>query len=275
MLHRFAILVAFATFIMIVAGGMVTSTDSGLSVPDWPLSYESLFPKMAGGVLYEHTHRLIGFLVGFLTLSLAGILWKKEPRRGLRRLSFWAAGIVILQGVLGGMTVLLKLPPAISILHACLAQAFFCLTVSLVLFTSPAYANGKREMEDGRWERLQKISVITFSLIFAQLILGAILRHTGKVLAGHLIGAAAIFASIFILNHEIRRAHSNEPILEKTGNILLALLGLQILAGLIMFLGGKYPILETVHVALGALTLASSLVIALQSFQPALIHKNA
>lgn len=271
MLHRFAILVAFATFIMIVAGGMVTSTDSGLSVPDWPLSYGSLFPKMTGGVLYEHTHRMIGVVVGVMTLFFSLWLYKAERRRWVRRLSFLAAGIVILQGILGGITVLLKLPPVISILHACLAQAFFCLTVSLVCFTSPSYQ--KRTGESSA--PLQKISILTFSLIFLQLILGAILRHTGKALAGHLIGAAAIFASVFMLTHEIHQARSNDPILQKAGKILPTLLGLQIILGLAMFLGGGHPIMETGHVALGALMLASSLVISLQSFHPALAEERA
>lgn len=268
--HQFSILLAFATFIMIVAGGMVTSTGSGLSVPDWPLSYGSLFPKMTGGVLYEHTHRMIGVLVGCMTLFFSLWLYKAEPRIWVRRLSFLAAGIVILQGVLGGMTVLLKLPPVISILHACLAQAFFCLIVSLVYLTSPAERMGIEATA-----RLKKISIFTFALLFLQLILGATLRHTGKILVGHLAGAVLIFASIFMLHNEIHRTHSDEPVLQRTVKILFALLGLQILAGLAMFLGGKYPILETSHVALGALMLASSLVITLQSFQPILAEGRA
>src|SRR5215467_14310860 len=120
---------------------MVTSTNSGLSVPDWPTSYGYSmysFPlsRMVGGIFYEHGHRLIASTVGFLTIGLALLLWKIEPRRWVRRLGFIALGVVILQGVLGGLTVIFLLPDAISISHAGLAQLFFCIVISLTLFTS-------------------------------------------------------------------------------------------------------------------------------------------
>src|ERR1700736_5158920 len=111
MLHRFATLVAACTALLVLAGSLVTSTGSGLAVPDWPTSYGwnmFTFPpsKWVGGILYEHGHRLIASTVGFFTIVLAIWLWRAEPRRWMRRLGLAALGAVILQGLLGGLTVL-------------------------------------------------------------------------------------------------------------------------------------------------------------------------
>ncbi len=136
---------ACATLLLIVAGGLVTSTESGLSVPDWPTTYGSnmwTFPisKWVGGIRFEHAHRLIASFVGFLTVVLAFLLWRFEPRRWVRRLGYGALAAVVAQGVLGGMTVLFLLPTWISVAHACLAQLFFCLTVAIAVVTSPRWA---------------------------------------------------------------------------------------------------------------------------------------
>jgi len=142
LLHVYAALVAVSTAILIFAGGLVTSTGSGLSVPDWPTTYGWFmftFPldKMVGGIRFEHTHRLIASTVGFLILVLAVWLHLAEPRRWVRRLGYVALGAVITQGILGGITVLWYLPDPISIAHASLAQLVFCLTISIALTTSP------------------------------------------------------------------------------------------------------------------------------------------
>jgi cytochrome c oxidase assembly protein subunit 15 len=127
--HRFAVATAVATFVLLVAGALVTSNDAGLSVPDWPLSHGSLMPEMVGGVFYEHSHRLIAATVAILTLILAIWLSRAERRPQVRRLGWTAVGMVLAQALLGGVTVLLYLPVAISVLHACLAQLFFCTVV--------------------------------------------------------------------------------------------------------------------------------------------------
>src|SRR6478672_12669188 len=163
--HRYAKLVAFCTLLLITAGGMVTSTGSGLSVPDWPTTYGwnmFTFPmsKWVGGIRYEHSHRLIASTVGFLTIVLAVWTWRVEPRAWVRKLGFAALGAVILQGVLGGLTVLYFLPPAISISHAGLAQLFFCLTVSIALFTSPGWRVPPRPLLDDRGLR-RRLVILT------------------------------------------------------------------------------------------------------------------
>ena len=144
LLHLFALLVAASTALLIFAGGLVTSTGSGLSVPDWPTTYGWFmltFPleKMVGGIFYEHSHRLIASGVGALIVVLAIWLWKSEPRAWVRRLGYVALAAVVTQGILGGITVLWFLPDAVSIAHAGLAQLVFCLTVSIALVTSPGW----------------------------------------------------------------------------------------------------------------------------------------
>ena len=147
MLHRFAQFVAGCTVLLVLAGSLVTSTGSGLAVPDWPTTYGwnmFTFPpsKWVGGIFYEHGHRLIASTVGFLTIILAVWLWLREPRRWMRWLGVGALGAVIAQGVLGGLTVLFFLPAAISTAHAGLAEIFFCLAVAIALFTSPRWIEG-------------------------------------------------------------------------------------------------------------------------------------
>src|SRR5512135_3097391 len=138
-LHRFAVFTACCTFLLVIAGGLVTSTGSGLSVPDWPLSYGRLMPPMVGGIFYEHGHRMVATTVGILTVILAVWLARREPRAWVRRLGYGAVAAVVAQGVLGGLTVLFLLPTAVSVAHACLAQTFLCIAVTLAVVTSPRW----------------------------------------------------------------------------------------------------------------------------------------
>lgn len=211
MLHYFTRLVAFSTAVLIFAGGLVTSTGSGLSVPDWPNTYGWFmltFPleKMVGGIFYEHSHRLIATTVGFLILVLAFWLGRVEPRAWVRRLGYIALAAVIVQGLLGGITVLWYLPEPVSITHASLAQVVFCLTTAIALFTSSgwkrAYGMGRAEAagstgasaalprrdpsattggDDDRL--LQRVALVTTAAIYVQIVVGATMRHLGAGLA--------------------------------------------------------------------------------------------
>jgi cytochrome c oxidase assembly protein subunit 15 len=182
-LHRYAVLTAVSTLLLIVAGGLVTSTGSGLAVPDWPLAYGMVFPPMVGGIFYEHGHRMIATFVGALTVGLALWLWRCEGRRWLRNLGLVALGAVIVQGLLGGMTVLFLLPPAVSIAHACLAQTFLCLTVGIATFTSKGWRVGAEPISEGDRIPLRSLCLLTTASVYMQLILGALVRHTGSGLA--------------------------------------------------------------------------------------------
>ncbi len=182
-LHRFALGTACCTFVLIVAGGMVTSTGSGLAVPDWPLSYGQVMPPMVGGIFYEHGHRMIASFVGFLTVILAFWVWKKDPRRWMRVLGFAALFAVIVQGILGGLTVLYLLPTAVSVSHAALAQSFFCLTALIALFTSKWWFETNPILTEPTTRRFFQSCIFLVLAVFLQLVLGAVMRHTGSGLA--------------------------------------------------------------------------------------------
>jgi cytochrome c oxidase assembly protein subunit 15 len=187
--HRFALLTASATFLLIIAGGLVTSTGSGLSVPDWPTTYGHFmfaFPldQMVGGIVFEHTHRMIASVVGFLTVILAIWIWKRDDRAWVKKLGLAAVFLVVAQGVLGGLTVLLLLPPAVSVAHAALAQSFFAVVASLALFTSSWW----RSLEQHPGPALKsagavRLTVVTAAAVFIQLLIGALMRHTDSGLA--------------------------------------------------------------------------------------------
>lgn len=181
-LRRFSKLTCFSTLFLIFAGGMVTSTGSGLAVPDWPLSYGTLFPPMVGGIFYEHGHRMVATTVGFLVLCLTIWLGIKEKRRWVRHLGIAALGAVVLQGILGGLTVLFLLPTPISVTHAVLAQTFFVITIVIAYSLSLE----RQDREAGNTPThpgLLRMIFVLGVLIYVQLILGALMRHTGSGLA--------------------------------------------------------------------------------------------
>ena len=197
-LHRFAVLTALATLALLGVGGLVTSHGVGMAVPDWPNTYGYnmfLFPpsKWVGGIFYEHSHRLVASGVGLLTTILAGWLWFAESRRWLRWLGVTAFFGVVLQGVLGGLRVVL-FKDQIGIFHAALAQLFFALVCALALFTSRwclQHQSPTRQGANAVSERagseigapLRQLFLVTTILIFLQLILGATMRHQHAGLA--------------------------------------------------------------------------------------------
>jgi len=181
-LRVFSKIVCLGTFFLIFVGGLVKSTESGLAVPDWPLSYGTLFPPMVGGVFYEHGHRMVAAVIGFLMLCLTISLGYIEKRRWVKRLGFAALGMVILQGILGGITVLFFLPTPVSIAHGLLAQTFFILTVILA-YTQSLERYHRTPHKEIESPRILCINFIFVMLIYLQLFLGALMRHTGSGLA--------------------------------------------------------------------------------------------
>src|SRR5216110_1993177 len=178
-LHRFSLLVALATFFLIIAGANVTSHDAGLATSDWPLSNGQVFPKMVGNLFWEHGHRMVATVVGMLTIVLAIYVQVRAPRHWMQRVGWAALGAVIAQGLLGGLTVKLNLPLAVSGAHATLAQLFFLITVSLAVFTSQGWLNHQPltiEHDDGA--SLRSMCVASLAVILTQFVLGATLRHS-------------------------------------------------------------------------------------------------
>ena len=172
-----------STLLLLGAGALVTSTGSSLAVPDWPLAYGQFFPPMVGGILYEHGHRMIASLVGLISIILAVVLFLGDHRLWVRWMGLGALALVIVQGVLGGITVLLLLPKAVSVSHALVAQLFFLLTVVLAQITAPGWESHLHGQWTGHRPRVAIWAIVTLVLLYATLLIGAIVRHTGAGLA--------------------------------------------------------------------------------------------
>ena len=183
-LHRLALLTAVATFPLIFMGGLVTSHGAGMSVPDWPNSYGYnmfTFPpsQWVGGIFYEHTHRLMGTVVGMLSIALAVTAWRIEPRKWARWLCYGVLGAVIFQGMLGGLRVVL-VELDLAVVHACFAQAFFCVAAAACVVTSRWWIEAPDLSQSEAFlsgRRLIAACVVALVAIYAQLIVGAMMRH--------------------------------------------------------------------------------------------------
>ena len=171
---------AGSTLVLIFVGSLVTSTGSGLAVPDWPLSYGTLFPPLVGGILYEHSHRMVAAAVGLLVVAQALVFTWREPRRWLRVLAWTAVGAIVAQGTLGGLTVLFLLPTPISVTHAVLAQSLFLLLLGI------AYAQSREWRQRSAQPPAPGVRAtvaLVPAVVFLQLLLGALMRHTDSGLA--------------------------------------------------------------------------------------------
>jgi cytochrome c oxidase assembly protein subunit 15 len=295
MRHAFAAVVAASTAVLIFAGGLVTSTESGLSVPDWPTTYGySMFTfplsKMVGGIRYEHSHRLIASTVGFLIVVLAIWLWRSEPRAWVRRLAYIALAAVITQGILGGITVLWYLPDPISIAHASLAQIVFSLTMTIAVVTSPGWMRAYSDRGAAPDDRaLQRIAIVTAAVVYMQIIVGATMRHTGAGLAipdfplafgqlippqwdekiaihfAHRVGALLATACVIATTAHVFYHHRRRTELVRPAMLLLALVAAQITLGAFTVLTRKDVLINSLHVVTGGCVLATTVVLALRA----------
>ena len=280
--HRFAVFAASVTFLLIIAGALVTSNDAGLSVPDWPTSFGSLYkiPHLVGGVKFEHTHRMIAQFVGFLSIVLAVWTWRADPRRWMKYLSVTALGLVIAQGILGGLTVLFYLPPAISSAHAALAQTFFCVVVLIAVFTGRRWMEEvpRIEDDDGR-PSLFTLAVLSIFVLYVQLILGAMFRHHGLSWWPHVLNAAVVAIVLAWTSVRALSRYSGIDSVRRPAITMLALMIAQLCLGFVAFLtrvawghDAVQPELPMVvstvaHVAVGALLLATTAVLAVQAWR--------
>jgi cytochrome c oxidase assembly protein subunit 15 len=273
-LYRWSMLLAFCTLLLVVAGGLVTSRDAGLSVPDWPLSYGKLMPPMEGGILYEHGHRMVATTVGLLTIVSMIWLFRSEPRRWLRWLGVIALAAVILQGVLGGLTVLLLLPWWISTAHACLAQLFFSTTVAMALFTSSWWLRGPTTMEEVPGSPIWELSLAAPLCVLAQLALGAAARHKAIGSIYHISASPIVTGVILWISLRILLHYAENRELRVASISLLAITFCQVFLGIAAFMSRiayadavqPMPLMVTftvLHVAVGALTMAASVALAI------------
>ena len=270
MAHRLALATLAATCVLILLGGLVTNTGAALAVPDWPSTFGYnmvLFPwsRMVGGILYEHSHRLMGALVGVLTLALAGALWREGGR--LRRLGIIAVAAVVAQGVLGGLRVVLR-EDTLAIFHGCLAQAFFALLAAIVLLTAPRGRVAGSRVEP----TLKGLAVLAAVLVYVQIVFGALLTHAGRIDL-HLAGAVLVFVFVPVVTAQLRR--TGDAVAAPVSRLVSVLLGVQLLLGVGSFLARFSPLwipgeqltvtaLPVAHRLVGSLILAATVVLAVR-----------
>lgn len=273
-LYRWSIVLAFCTLLLVVAGALVTSRDAGLSVPDWPLSYGKLMPKMEGGILFEHGHRMIATTVGIFTIVSLVWIFRADGRSWMRKLAIAALIAVIIQGVLGGMTVIMLLPWWISSSHATLAQLFFSTTVAMALFTSRRWLAGPTIVPEDAENPIRGLSLAAPICVVIQLFLGAMARHKAIGSIYHICGAPFVTGVVLWVSMRILLHYARNRELRTSAVLLITITLTQVFLGIAAFMTRiayadavqPMPLMVTftvLHVAVGALTLAASVVMAI------------
>lgn len=275
--HRVAVFIAFLTFVVIVAGALVTSEDAGLSVPDWPTSYGHILrlPPWVGGIVFEHSHRMIAAATGVFTIVIAFWTLLADRRRWMKYLGFAALATIIVQGVLGGITVLNFLPPVVSTAHSAVGQTFFCIAVAIAIFTGPKWVeNEPAPAADNGHPKVFILCLYAIAILYLQLFLGGMFRHHGMHWWPHVVNAVAVAV---ILTWTSVRALVEFPRIEairRPAILLLFELMIQLLLGFAAFLtrvawpgvdANTPMVVSTVaHTSLGAVLLATAAVLTIQ-----------
>lgn len=294
--HRFAAFLSCCVVLLIAAGALVTSKEAGLSVPDWPLSYGGLNPPRwweIENVRAEHGHRLIAGTVALMTIGLAVWFGRREGRRWVRRIAYLAVVAVLAQAGLGGLTVLFFLPTPISVGHAALAQIFLCLVVTLAVTTSAIWRDaGRRALpERGGGRELARLATTSSALIYVQILLGAVMRHSGAGLAipdfplafgrlippqldfpiaihfSHRLGAVVVTCAVLWTVARALRSAGGRLSLALPASAMGLLVALQVTLGAYVVWTAKAVVPNTAHVATGATLLAASVVLSLFSWR--------
>jgi cytochrome c oxidase assembly protein subunit 15 len=276
--------VAVGVFLLLIAGALVTSTESGLAVPDWPLSYGKLMPPMVGGIRFEHGHRLVAAFVSALVGLEVALLLLFEKRKWVRSLGFAAFGAILLQALLGGLTVKLLLPPAVSSGHALLAEIVFALAAAIALATSRGYEDGSlfaaSPADVPKLESALSASRLAAGAILVQILLGAVMRHTaaglavpdfplafGRLLPGaadlarpgvaihlaHRLGALAVTVLVIRAAARLARLAHVSTLFERLAACWLAALAAQLVLGPLSIWSRKAPAVTVAHLGFGAL----------------------
>ena len=294
--YRYSILAVVASVALLSWGGLVTSIDAGLAVPDWPSSFGSYDPLATGfedptdptarwwhylPILAEHGHRLLGALVGLLTLGLALWTWRADPRRWMRKLGFAALALVIVQGILGGLRVI-WVSLDLAVVHALTAQLFFALLVALTLFTAPGWLRAESvPSASPQARRLGVLAAVTVVALYVQIILGALLRQLGAGVdfwfAGiHITGALVVLGLVVATFSHTRQHFSTHRLLNRAAWFMMGAIATQMLLGFSAFTvllvetqlaqrSAMQVVLNSSHLVVGALLLASAVTLALLS----------
>jgi cytochrome c oxidase assembly protein subunit 15 len=249
-------------------------------VPDWPTSFGSLYklPPMVGGIKYEHGHRMFAEFIGLLIIAVAVWTQRAERRKWMRVLAWTALAAVVTQGIIGGITVKLGLLWWTSTAHATLGQMIFCIVVAMALFTSRGWLQSSDAIHEQQlWPNTPALATIAAACVWVQLILGASFRHFGMKLLPHLIGACVVTAVLCWTVVRVLSCYGKVALLRNLAQLILGLLMVQLGLGFCAYLTRlrwghdavqpwQIMVVSTVaHVAWGALVLAATVVLAIQT----------
>jgi cytochrome c oxidase assembly protein subunit 15 len=279
--HKFAVFTVCWTVLLFVAGALVTSKDAALSVPDWPKSFGTWFPSLrmlAGGAFFEHSHRVIAAVMGFLVLFLAIWLWKTDPRPWMRWFGVTAVGGVVAQAVLGGQVVRQFLHYWLPVIHASFAQIVFAAVLSIAVFTSKWWVSDRPQLEDSGTPSIHSLAILNAAVIYLQVILGAGFRHREIPIWPHMAGAMLVLGMVIWTAVALRKRFAQSRELSKARILLHAIFGTQFLLGL-----GAYwsrlstadapqpmPVMVTltvIHTVVGAILFAFSVLVVLMCYR--------
>ncbi len=300
--HRWAVVLACATFPLLWIGGLVTTTDAGMAVPDWPNTYGYnlfLYPWQTWllgpwDLFIEHGHRLLASTVGMLTIGLLVLILRNENRRWMKGIGFAALALVILQGVLGGMRVLLD-ERTLAMLHGCTGPAFFAVTVAMAVFTSRSWLRATDSSPTDGAGIIRRLTLVVAVLAYLQLVLGAVVRHVPVdaqpdtfmlAVRFHLFLAAILTLHIIGVAWIIQTRARQVPRLRNLSLALVGLVVLQIVLGASTWIvkfavptwashwispqsvaviqgGWTQTHIVTAHVAVGSLILGAAVALAL------------
>jgi heme a synthase len=269
--HKFALFVVAWAALLLCAGALVTSEDAALAVPDWPLSYGSITPPMVGGIAFEHSHRVIAAVLGLLIIALSIVLWRKDERPAVRWLGVAAVGGVILQGGLGGLTVLKLLHYWLPVMHACLGQLMFVTLVAIAVVTSHWWVSERPQYEDKASPAIHTVVILNAGAIFLQIALGAAFRHKYSPATPHVVWAMGVLLVASWTAIQLRKRFSNSPEISRIRALLHGIVGVQLLLGIAALWTRMQsandpqplpPVIITtvVHTVFGAVLFATSIV---------------
>ncbi|MGH9746480.1 MAG: COX15/CtaA family protein [Candidatus Acidiferrales bacterium] len=277
-IHRFAIATASSTVLLLVAGALVTSNDAADSVPDWPLAYGRIIPPLIGGIRYEFAHRVVAGLVAILTVVLA--IWislsklRGPSKSSARRWAWIAVALVIVQALLGAARVLFHHAASVATIHATVAQIFFITVVMLTLLTSGWWQRDLPLLEDTGSPKLRSLTVWLTAVILVQLVLGAGFRHGAFGIMPHLIGFLVVTFMVIWTARVANKRFGQIGDIRRWVVMLHATFGTQVILGFLAYWAVSqarlasqpmllYTVIEVAHVVMGALVLASSVLLAL------------
>jgi heme a synthase len=276
--HKFALFVVAWAVLLLSAGALVTSEDAALAVPDWPLSYGSITPPMVGGIAFEHTHRVIAAILGLFIIILSVMLWRKEERPWVKWLGVAAVAGVIIQGLLGGLTVLKLLHYWLPVMHACMAQLMFAALVTIAVVTSRWWVANQPQFEDKATPAIHTIVVLNAGAIFLQIALGAAFRHNYAPVTPHVAWALGVLWIASWTARELRKRFAGSREISRVRALLHGIVGLQVLLGIgalwtrLRSAGDPQPMAAmvattVVHTVFGAILFATAILVVLLCYR--------